>query len=53
VLSVDAKGKRIGLSIKALSAPAAKPAAQKKTPPPPATFNDKMSALSSKWKTRT
>jgi uncharacterized protein len=53
VLTVDAKAKRIALSIKALTAAAAKPAPQKKAPPAPATFNDKLATLSSKWKTRT
>jgi len=52
VLSVDSKAKRIGLSIKALSAPAARPAQKKQAPPPPATFDDKLAALSMKWKTR-
>jgi protein Tex len=50
VLSVDAKAKRIGLSIKALSAPAARPAPRKQTPP--ATMSDKLDALSTKWRTR-
>jgi len=49
---VDSKAKRIGLSIKALSAPAARPAQKKQAPPPPATFDDKLAALSMKWKTR-
>jgi uncharacterized protein len=53
VLSVDSKGKRIGLSIKALSAPSSRPAPRKQAPPPPATMNDKLAALSSKWRTRT
>ena len=54
VLNVDAKAKRIGLSIKALSAPAARPAPKKQAEPPhPATFDDKLAALSSKWRTRT
>ena len=52
VLSVDAKTKRIGLSIKALSAPAARPAPKKQMPPPPASFDEKLAALSSKWRTR-
>src|ERR1700761_703954 len=42
VLSVDAKGKRIGLSIKALSAPSAKSSPQKKAPPAPVSFNAKL-----------
>jgi uncharacterized protein len=49
VLSVDAKAKRIALSIKALSAPAPRPAA-KAAPKPQATFDEKLAALSSKWK---
>jgi protein Tex len=52
VLSVDAKAKRIGLSIKALSAPAPRPAA-KPAPPAPkpqGTLDEKLAALSSKWK---
>jgi uncharacterized protein len=48
VLSVDAKAKRIGLSIKALAAPAARPAPKKQEPP--ATFNEKLAALSAKWR---
>src|ERR1700761_1255183 len=52
VLSVDAKAKRIGLSIKALSAPAARPAPKKQETAAPATFNDKLAALSTKWRTR-
>lgn len=52
VLSVDAKTKRIGLSIKALAGPASKPV-QKKAAPPPASVDDKLAALSSKWRTRT
>ena len=52
VLSIDAKAKRIGLSIKALSAPASRPAPKKQAPPPPASFNDKLAALSAKWQPR-
>ncbi len=54
VLSVDTKAKRIGLSMKALMAPAGrgpgagKPAAAKA----PATMNEKLAALNSKWKVR-
>jgi len=51
VLSVDTKAKRIALSIKALTAPAAKPIA-KAAPKPEATMNEKLAALSSKWKVR-
>jgi uncharacterized protein len=52
VLSIDTKAKRIGLSIKALSAPASRPAPKKQGPPPPATFDDKLATLSTKWRTR-
>jgi uncharacterized protein len=51
VLSVDTKSKRIGLSIKALSASAPRPAPKKQAPPPPATLDDKLQALSLKWRT--
>jgi uncharacterized protein len=49
VLTVDAKAKRIALSIKALSAPAPRPA-PKAAPKPQPTFDEKLAALSSKWK---
>jgi uncharacterized protein len=53
VLSVDAKAKRIALSIKQLTAPPARSAAR---PAPvaakPASMNDKLAALSMKWKGR-
>lgn len=52
VLTIDAKAKRVGLSIKALTAQASRPAPKKQVPPPPASFDDKLAALSSKWKTR-
>jgi uncharacterized protein len=52
VLSVDTKARRIGLSIKALSAPASRPAPKKQAPPPPATLDNKLAALSAKWRTR-
>jgi uncharacterized protein len=53
VLSVDTKSKRIGLSIKALSTSAPRPAPKKQAPPPPpATLDDKLQALSLKWRTR-
>jgi uncharacterized protein len=54
VLSVDTKAKRIALSIKALSAPAARPApkATKPLPKPPASMDEKLAALSMKWKGR-
>jgi protein Tex len=53
VLTVDAKAKRIALSVKALSAPAPRPApkaAPKAAPKPQPTFDEKLAALSSKWK---
>jgi uncharacterized protein len=53
VMSVDTKSKRIGLSIKALSAPPSKPAPQKRVPPPSTTVHDKLASLSTKWRTRT
>jgi uncharacterized protein len=49
VLTVDAKAKRIALSIKALSAPTTRPA-PKAAPKPQPTFDEKLAALSSKWK---
>jgi uncharacterized protein len=52
VLSVDTKAKRIGLSIKALSAPDSRPMPKKQAPPPPATLDNKLAALSAKWRTR-
>jgi uncharacterized protein len=51
VLTVDTKAKRIALSIKALSAPAPRPVA-KPTPKAPATLDEKLAVLSSKWKSR-
>ncbi len=51
VLSVDAKSKRIALSIKALSAAPPRPVA-KPAPKPQATLDEKLAALSSKWKAR-
>ena len=53
VLNVDSKAKRIGLSIKALSAPASRPVPKKQVPPPPATLSDGLAELSMKWRTRT
>jgi len=53
VLSVDAKAKRIALSIKALQAPAAESVPVQRTPPPPPSLDDKLATLSSKWRTRT
>ena len=54
VLSVDAKAKRIALSIKQLAAPAARPAAREQRPPIKAgpTMDEKLAALSMKWKSR-
>jgi protein Tex len=56
VLSVDTKTKRIALSIKALLEPAARPASKQgrpaSKPQAPATMNEKLAALSSKWKVR-
>ena len=51
VLTVDAKAKRIGLSIKALMAPAGRPAPQKPAAPPQ-SMEDKLATLSAKWRTR-
>ena len=51
VLNADAKTKRIALSMKALQEPPAK--RQPKPPPkPPATFDEKLALLASKWKAR-
>jgi uncharacterized protein len=47
VLSADTKTRRIALSIKALLEPSARPA-----PTPQATMNEKLAALSTKWKVR-
>ena len=54
VLSVDAKAKRIALSIKALTVPAARNAGKpaKATEIPPASLNEKLATLSMKWKVR-
>jgi uncharacterized protein len=61
VLSVDTKAKRIALSIKQLSAPSPRPAAkpekavarpEKPTAGPQPTINEKLAALSAKWKVR-
>jgi protein Tex len=49
VLSVDAKTMRIGLSMKALMAPAARPQPKKQAPPQPSTLEQKLAALSAKW----
>jgi uncharacterized protein len=52
VLSVDTKAKRIALSIKALSEPRSGAKQAKPAPKPPATMEDKLAALSAKWKVR-
>jgi uncharacterized protein len=59
VLGVDLKAKRIALSIKALTAPAARPVGkpaqkpvQKPVAKPEASMNEKLAALSTKWKVR-
>ncbi len=54
VLSVDAKAKRIALSIKQLTAPAARPEARAERPAarPQFTMDEKLAALSTKWKSR-
>jgi len=54
VLGVDEKARRIALSIKALTAPPARPAARsgKAAQAPTITMNDKLAALSMKWKGR-
>lgn len=54
VLTVDAKAKRIALSIKQLTAPAPKPAMKPFKAPEkaPLSMNDKLAALSTKWKVR-
>jgi uncharacterized protein len=51
VLSVDAKAKRIALSIKQLTTPASRPSSRPVTvAAKPASMNDKLAALSMKWK---
>ena len=56
VLNVDTKAKRIALSIKALSAPASRPNTRPAPKPPaslpPASLDEKLAALSTKWKVR-
>jgi uncharacterized protein len=51
VLNVDTKAKRIALSIKALSAPAPRPAV-KPAAKPQTTMDEKLTVLSMKWKVR-
>jgi uncharacterized protein len=51
VISVDAKAKRIALSIKQLSGPSTRPA-MKPAARPEQSMNDKLAALSTKWKVR-
>jgi uncharacterized protein len=53
VLSADAKTKRISLSLKALQTPsAAQPKHRPKTEPTAISMQDKLAALSSKWRTQ-
>jgi uncharacterized protein len=58
VLSVDAKAKRIALSIKQLTTPAAGPGGksaarpEKPAPKPQQSMDEKLAALSNKWKVR-
>jgi uncharacterized protein len=52
VLSVDTKSKRIALSIKALTTLAPRPA-PKQAPKPEGTLDEKLVALTTKWKVRT
>jgi uncharacterized protein len=53
VLSADAKTKRIALSMKALMEPAGRaPAKAKPAPKPTLSMDQKLAALSSKWKVR-
>ena len=52
VLTVDAKTKRIALSIKALEAPRERPAPQPKPSAPKPSVDDKLSALNAKFRTR-
>jgi uncharacterized protein len=53
VMTVDLKGKRIGLSMKALMAPAGRGPARPTVPPKPQlSMQDKLSLLNNKWKTR-
>jgi uncharacterized protein len=51
VLSADSKTKRIALSIKAMQSPPSRPQPQSR-PQPPATLDDKIASLSTKWKVR-
>jgi len=54
VISADTKTKRIALSMKALLDPSPRPAAKanKPEPKPQASLNEKLAALSTKWKVR-
>jgi uncharacterized protein len=54
VLTVDARAKRIALSIKQLSAPSPRPQAKPEKPvaKPQPTMDEKLAALSMKWKVR-
>ena len=49
VLNVEAKTMRISLSIKALASPAARAPRNKRAPTAPATFEQQLAALSTKW----
>ncbi len=51
VTSVDLKAKRIGLSMKALMAPQSR--APRPVPKPEPTYQEKLAALSARWKVRT
>lgn len=52
VLNVDAKAKRISLSLKALTAPASKPSPKQQTGAQAVTISDQLATLASKWRTR-
>ena len=54
VISADTKTKRIALSMKALMEPTPRPASKpnKPEPKPQASMNEKLAALSTKWKVR-
>ncbi|MBI4892270.1 MAG: RNA-binding transcriptional accessory protein [Acidobacteria bacterium] len=54
VINADAKTKRIALSMKALMGPAPAPPGHRpqRTQPPQANLDDRLAALSSKWKVR-
>lgn len=52
VLSADAKGKRIALSIKALQAKSAPASAKEKVKPAKPSMEDSLAALTNRWKSR-